>query len=164
MGVLMPAEVAIPDIAVRIELNERQRAVRCRQRAQLGQRDAVIAADPQRDHAGVGQRAQRSGDRRVAILDKAGHHRRVAVIHDRQRLKHLDIQLDIVRPQHMRGRAHRLGAKARADLERRAGVERQTDHGDIDILSRLNVRQAREGAHAGEARRGQRVGRLVAQA
>jgi hypothetical protein len=30
-------------------------------------------------------------------------------------------------------------AKARANLEHRAGIKRQTDHGDIDILGCLNM-------------------------
>ena len=44
MKVLLP-EVLLPDVAVRVELHECERPVLARERAQLGERDRMVAAE-----------------------------------------------------------------------------------------------------------------------
>ena len=52
-----PPEVALPDVAVRVEVHEPERAVHRQRGAQLGERHGVVAADADRDR----RRPRRSG-------------------------------------------------------------------------------------------------------
>ena len=52
------AEVLVPGVAVRVEVDQRQRAVPGGVGAELGERDGVVAAEDDREHAGVDERAE----------------------------------------------------------------------------------------------------------
>ena len=88
---VLAAEVVTPGVDVRVELDERQRPVLLRNRAQARQRDRVIAADDQRRRAGVEDPRHPAFDRRVGRLN--AHRRRVDVagIDDRQLLERRDL-------------------------------------------------------------------------
>ena len=64
-------------------------------------------------------------------------------------------------PQQDRAGAHGLRAEPRADAEAGAGVEGHADDRDVDAVEVLDVRAAREGAHAGVAGREEGVGGAV---
>ncbi len=55
---VLDAVVGVPDVGVRVEVGERQRAVNGGRRAQLGEDDGVVAAQAERDDAGGMDRSQ----------------------------------------------------------------------------------------------------------
>ena len=93
----------------------------------------------------------------VAALRVARDDRDVAVVDAGQDLERRDVQVRVVRPEHDARRADGVRAEAAADPVGDAGVERDADDRDVDVLERPHVRQPGEGRGAGEARALQRV-------
>ena len=146
------AEVLVPRVAVRVELDERERPVLAREHAQLGERDRVVAAESEREDAGVDERRERLLDLAVRALGVARRDRHVAVVDDRERLDDVDVERRVVRPQQRRRRADRLGAEARARPVARRRVERDAVDGRVHAGEVGRVRRAHERPDPGEAR------------
>ena len=123
-----------------------------RRGAQLGERDGVVAADPERDRPAAVDRLGVGLDARERVLDVARNGGRVAVVDARERAPDHHVLGGVVGPQERRGRAHGLGPEARAGAVRRAGVPRDPEERDVDVLGRLDVRQPPERARAAVAR------------
>ena len=81
--VVLLAEVAVPGVGVRVEVDDRDGAARSG-RAEVRQRAGVVAADQERDDTGLDDRGHGPLDRLVAALDVAGDDRDVAVVDARQ--------------------------------------------------------------------------------
>ena len=150
--VVRSSEVRVPDVVVGVQVHEAERPVHRRRGAQLGERDGVVAADPERDRPAAVDRLGVGLDARQRVLDVARHGRRVAVVHARERAPDHHVLGGVVGPQERRGRAHGLGPEARARAVRRAGVPRDPEERDVDVLGRLDVRQPPERARAAVAR------------
>ena len=136
--VVLLAEVAVPGVGVRVEVDDGDRAARSR-RPEVGQRAGVVAADQERDDAGLDDRRDGRLDRRVAPLGVAGHDRDVAVVDARQDVERLDVEVRVVRPEHHARGADGVRAEPAADPVRDAGVERDADDRDVDVLERPDV-------------------------
>ena len=94
--VVLLAEVAVPGVGVRVEVDDRDRAARP-SRPQVRQRAGVVAADEQRDDARLDDRGDGLLDRLVAALDVARHDRDVAVVDARQDVERLHVEIGVVR-------------------------------------------------------------------
>ena len=140
------AVVRLPDVGVGVQVHQRERAVHRGRRPQLGQHHRVVAAEAERHHAGRCTGSRYSWIRPQRLLVVAGHGRRVAVVDHRQVLGHVDPQALVVRAQQRRRGADRLRPEPRAGLERDGVVGRHADHGDVDVLERLDAGQPHEGA------------------
>ena len=147
-----------------VEVDERQRAVPGSVGAELGERDRVVAAEHDREHAGVDERAEALLGQLVRADRVAGRELEVAGVDSREVGEDVDVLLGVVRAKERRGRPDRLGAEAGAGAEARGGVEREADDGEVDVLHVGHVREAHEGADPREARAPERVGGLVAAA
>ena len=75
-------EVLVPGVAVGVQLDERERAMPARQRAQLGQRDGVVAAEREREDAGIDERCERLLHLAIGAFGVARRDRHVAVVDD----------------------------------------------------------------------------------
>ena len=158
------SDVRVPDVCVSIEENEPERAVHGGMRPQLAEHDGVVAAETERPRAGAHDRLEALGDLRRRALRVPGRDRDVTEVRDGERAEDLHVLRRVVRPQRDRRRPHRLGAEPRARPVRRARVERDAEHRDVDALGIVRERAAPERANAGVPRSGERVGRLVARA
>ena len=125
--------------------------------AQVGERAGVVAADQQRDDAGLDDRRDRRLDRRVAAFRVARDDRDVAVVDARQDVERADVEVGVVRPEHHARRAHGVGTEPAADAVGHAGVEGDADDREVDVLERPDVRQPGKGRRAREPRALQRV-------
>ena len=153
--------VGVPEVRVRVEVQQAELPVHARERAQLGERDRVVAAHAERDDAGLGDRPHEVLDPLQRVLDVAGHGRRVAEVDGRQLAEHLHALDGVVRADHARRRAHRLRPEAGAGAERRPAVPRHPEDGGVRALERRDVRQPRERPRSGEPRRLERIPWLV---
>src|SRR5581483_5473118 len=156
------AEVRLPGVAVRVELDERERARAPGDRAQLRERDRMVAAQRERADAGVDERRETLLDAPVGLLRVARRHRQVAVVGDRDGLEQVELEPRVIGPEEGGGGPDRLRAEARARPEARRRVERDAEHRDLERLRIGNVREPHERADAAEARHLLRVERLVA--
>ena len=148
------AEVRVPDVVVGVEVHEPERAVHRRRGAQLGERHRVVAADAERDRAAAVDRPRRRpGCARACPRCSRARSARRRSRRTRARRRPCTSCAGLYGPQQRRGRAHGLGPEARARPERRAGVPRDAEERDVDVLGRLDVRQPPERARAAVARR-----------
>ncbi len=92
-------EVLVPRVAVGIELDERKRPVALRDDAQLGERDRVVAAEGEREDAGLDNRRERLLDAPVRALGVSRRDRQIAVVDDRERLAEIDAEARVERPE-----------------------------------------------------------------
>ena len=135
---------------MRVELHEAESAVPARDRAQLGERDGVVAAHREREDTRVDERRERFLDLCVRPLRVARRDRHVAEVDDRERLDDVHRDRGVVRAEERRRRANRLGAEPRARAEARPGVERDAERGRVDAVQIRHVRRAHERADARE--------------
>ena len=155
------AVVLVPGVGVRVEHDHGHRPVAAH-RPQVRQRDRVVAAEQERDHAGLGERPDVVLDRLVAALGEARDDRDVAAVDAGQMLERLDVERRVVGAQEQRGRADGVRPEPPADPEGDAGVERDPDDRDVHVLERVHQRQPRERGDAHEAGRQAGIGGLVA--
>ena len=125
---------------MRIEVHEADRSVHGSGRAQLGEGDAVVAADPERDYPGAVDRLDVLLDARERVLDVPRNGGRVAVVDAREPSPDHHVLHRVVGAQHRRGRAHRLGAEARPWAIGGAGVPRHAEDRDLDAVGLDEVR------------------------
>ena len=160
MEVPLP-EVLLPRVGVRVELNERHRAVPTRHRAQLRERDRVVSAERDRKDAALYDGDEAFFDLRVRSLRVAGRDRKVAVVDDGQSLGDVDPERRVIRTDERRRAADRLGPEPRAGAVARRRVEGNAIDGGVDSGEVGDVRRAHERSNAGEARNHLRVERPV---
>ena len=72
---------------------------RC-QCTQFSQGNAVVAADIEHDHAGLSHGAHSLRHRCVALVDKAGINRGIAIIDTRKHLKGFDLEVGVIITHH----------------------------------------------------------------
>jgi hypothetical protein len=154
--VVLLAEVRVPGIGVRVEVDDRNRAARSR-RPEMRQGAGMVAADEERDDPAGHDRLDGRLDRGVAPFSVAGHDRDVAVVDARQDVEGLDGEVRVVRPEHHRGGPDRVRAEATPDPVGDARVERHADDRDVDLVERPDVRQPGERGRASEPRARHRV-------
>ena len=88
-----------------------------------------------------------------AAVGEAGDHVRVAGVDHREALEDGHALRRVVgRVDGERRLADRAGAEAGARAHGEPRVERQADHGDVDVVELRDVRQTQERGHAGDAR------------
>ena len=155
------AEVGVPGVEVRVEVDHRDRPVQLVHHPQQGQRDRVVAADGDQLVAAVEHRAGTLVD----LLDRGPDVERVAGevagVHDlldRERLDVLDrveVAQQLARCPDVAG--PEAGARAVAD----PGVERHTHHRHVGTLDLVEPGQTGERRGAGEARDHGRVDRTA---
>jgi hypothetical protein len=131
------AEVFIPSVRVRIELDEGQRSVDRRGRPELGKRDRMVAAQDYRDDTGSVNLFQALPYLLVALLDVAGDDGNVAVVDDREVVEDLDVLGGVEGPEEMRDASYPFGTEAGPGAERSAGVEGSADDGGVGVLEVL---------------------------
>ena len=111
---------------------------------------------------GLDDRGDRALDRLVAPLDVAGHDRDVAVVDAREDVERLDVEVRVVGAQHHARGAHPVRTEPAAGAVGDAGIERDADDRQVDLLERPHVRQPGERRRPGEPRALERVLRDVA--
>ena len=154
--------VAIPDVRMRVEENEAERAVHRGMRPELAEDDRVVSAETEGPRTRADDGLETLRDLRHRLLCVAGGDLDVTEIGDGEPAEDLSVLDGVVRPQHHRRRSHGLRAEPRAGTVRRPRVERNPEHGDVDAVGAVDERAPREGPHARVARRGEGVRRLVA--
>ena len=163
MEVLL-AEVRLPRVGVRVELDECEWAMTLRKHAQLGEGDRVVAAERNGEDSCLDDRCQSLDDLRIRALGVAGRNRQIAVIHDRERVDDVEVVRRVVRTDERRGGTNRLRSEPRAGAVARRGVEgnpvdRRVDSGKLGHVRRAHVRPDPR-----EARDHLRIERLVRRA
>ena len=156
------AEVLVPRVRVRVQQDERQRAVAGGQHAQLGERDGMIPSQCEGEHAGLDHRRERGLDAPVGLDGVSGRDGKVAQVDHGERLDEIDAPGGVVRAKERRGRADPLRPEACARTERRRRVERDAEDRDVHARQVRRVGKARKRPHAREARQDPRVERAVA--
>ncbi len=121
----------------------------------------MVAAEHEREHAGVDERRERRLDPPVRTLGVSRGDRQVAVIDDRDGLEEVDVERGMVGAEQDRGRADRFWPEAGAGPEARRRVEGDPDRRRVHAGEVGHVRQAHERPDAGETRIDPRVDRPV---
>ena len=80
---LLP-EVLVPQVVVRVELDQRERPVHRRERPELGEQHRVVAAEADGRHAGARDLLERRGRALERVHRRSGHRRHVAVVDERE--------------------------------------------------------------------------------
>jgi hypothetical protein len=117
----------------------------------------MIAAEHERERAGLDERRERRLDPPVRALGVSGRDRQVAVVDDREGFEHVDVERGVVRAQQHRRGADALRTEPRTGPEAGRRVERDPDRRCIDSRQVGHVRQAHEGADARKTRIDARV-------
>ena len=137
-------EIVRPGVDMRVEVNERDRAVPLRECAQQRQRDAVIAAerDEMRDTGRL------LLDQRQALGDIAERNGEIANIGERQRRRIDPMHRMIAIDQHAACLSDRRRTEARAGAI--GGAEIEGNAGDADRRGRIVARDAEKARRNGE--------------
>ena len=135
------AEVGVPGVQVRVEVDQRDRAVPGGGGPQQRQRDGVVAADGDQVGGLVEQRAGGVVDAGDGFRDIEGAGRDVAGVGHLVDVQRAGFQPRVVGPEQLRPVPHGGGAEPRPRAVRDAGVER--DAGDRDGRA-PDVLQARQ--------------------
>ena len=138
-------------VGVRVEVDEPDRAVTLGAGADVGLGDRVVAAEHDRDRAGVEHLADQLLDRRVVALGARRAHRRVAEVDDAQRRERVDLGLEVA-PGRQARCADRPRAEARPGAQGDEIVGRRADDRDIDpgeLRRILRVGETRVGQQPG---------------
>ena len=152
VGDLVAAEVRIPRVRVRIELEQRELPVRRRRGAQERQRHGVVAAEADDRGPAFIQGARVLLDRGVRLDDVDRARRRVARVDDLQLIEREHVERLVVRLEQQRRLADPGRPEARATAERGAEVDRSAEHRDVRRVHVLETREPREGPQPEEAR------------
>ena len=146
------AEVGVPGVGVRVELEQRERTASRGGGAQQRQADRVVAAEAEHPPTVVHDRAGRLLDGGVTGLDVDRGRRGVAGVCDLRRRERGDRLGVVVGPQQQRRLADRGRAEARSGAEGGRAVEGGAQHRHVGAADGRERRQSREGPDAGEAR------------
>ena len=153
------AKVGVPGVEVRVEVDQRDRAVPRRGGAQQRQRDRVVPADRDQVVHGAEQGA-RPGLHLADGLPQVERVRaEVPGVGDLMPGPRRHVQSRMVGPQQLGPGPDRRRAEPRTRPVRHAGVERDARDGHRGGTDVGQPRQPREGVGPGEARDGQRVRR-----
>src|SRR5215207_3891820 len=155
-------EVGVPGVGMGVELHEGERSVHSRSRPKFWQGDGMVAAQDYQGYSGLVHRCQALLYVPVALLYVAWDDGNVTVVYDREVVEDRHVQARVVAPQEVGSAAYPFGTETGPGPEGGACIERRTYDGGVGVLQVLRVRQAHEGSDAREARRLERVGRLVA--
>lgn len=120
--------------------------------AKFAQRDRMVAAEADRDHARVKDGLKSFFYEAVGFLDIAGDHGQVTVVDARDVVKDGDLLDRIVGADHHGGVADCGRSEPLARAVASGGVERSADEGDVHVLGGLDMRKAHEGPDAAELR------------
>src|SRR5262249_7456085 len=123
-----------------------------RERPEDRERNRMIAADDERDGAGVVDRADARLDRLVTFFDADRRRVDVAGIGYLQAIEWRDFLKIAVRPDERGLRANFTRRKPGARTVRRAAVVRDADDCDVEAAGILDVRQAHERGGLRESR------------
>ena len=156
------AEVRLPRVAVRVELHERERPLRTRERPQLGERDRVVAAHRERADTALGEGSERILDAPIRPLGVSRSHGKVAVVGDGDLVEQVEPEAGVVGAQERRRGANGLGAEAGAGPEARGRIEWDPEDCHLEGVGIDDMRQAHERPDAREAGNHLRVERPVA--
>lgn len=159
MGILA-AEILVPEIVVRVELHERDRAVFFGDGAEDGEADGVISTDTDAADTGAKERSQAFFDADEGVFDGERIDREVTEIGDAVFRKGLHSQDGIPGSDDGGLDADVTRAEARAGSVGGAAVERNADQGDVEFIGLRDMGQAHEGGDAGETSVAEGVERL----
>ena len=131
---------------MRVEQDERERAVLARVGAQLAEHDRVVAAEDDRRRARVDDRAELVGDLAGRARGVAGRDLEVAQVGDRAAREHVDVERRVVRAQELRRGADRPPARSARPARKLVAVSNgmptkptSTPAGDRTCGQRANV-------------------------
>ncbi len=153
------AEVGVPGVEVRVEVDEGERPVPPGGRPQQRQGDGVVAADRHQPPAARQERVGRGLNLADRLLGAEGRAGDVTGVDHLGQREGQGIECRVVGAQEARALPDRRRAEAGARPVARAAVEGDADHGDVPARHLGDRRQAGEGADAGEARDRSGVGR-----
>src|SRR5262249_18928859 len=145
--------VGVPDVGVRVEQDQAGRTVGGGDGPKLGERDQMVASEPERDGAGRGDRLEVGGEAPDRLLVVAGRSPDVPAVDDLERAEHVGVERRVVVTEQDRNRSDRFRAEARAGAKAGAAVEGDADDGDVDALQLGREGPAGEGANSAEAGR-----------
>ena len=135
--------VGIPEIRVRVEVHEPERAMDAGKRTQLGERHRVIAAHGDADDPGFSKRRDELLDTSKRLLDVSRCGRRIAVVDCRERSEHLHLLHGVVRTDHPGRGPDGFGAGSSSAAKRRAAIPRQPVDGGFHSGQFLHRRKTR---------------------
>src|SRR6266545_3880489 len=158
---LLP-EVLVPEVMVRVELDQGQRSVHGRERAKLREQDRMVSAQTEGRGPGASDLLE-GGCRPLERVDRrTGHGGHVPVVDEGELRDHVDPKQWVVVPQHDRRAPDPLWAEACAAPEGDSAIGRDADYGDVHPVELPYVREPHERPRAGESRHLERVRRPVA--
>jgi hypothetical protein len=135
---------------VRVEVHQRDRAVRAGHRPQHRQRDRVVAADGDHLPVALQQLGGVPGDLRHGLVDRERRHGHVPGVHDLNRRERAGVQLDVMAgPQVPRCLPDRHRAEPGARPVGGAAVERRAEHGDVVVSDPVDFGKSAERPGAG---------------
>ena len=147
---VLGAEVGVPGVEVRVEVQQGDRAVPARHRAQQRQRDGVVAAEGHQAGAGVQQVVGGGLDGLHGLVDVERVGGDVAGVRDLGEREGRGVLRRVVRAQQPGRLTDGVAAEAGAGAVGDAGVEGHADHGDV------GAGRPRPAAAAGRRSRGPR--------
>src|SRR4029077_16971707 len=157
---VLAAEILVPQIVVRVELDERKRAVFFCDGTQNREADGMVPAHTNTTHTGIEKRSNSLLNAEKSVFDGKRIHWEVAEIGDAVLLKRIHVKDGIPRANDRGLREDISWPEARAGAIRRAAIERNADESDLQFFGLSDVRQTHESGDAGEAGEGEGVKRL----
>ena len=157
---ILAAKILVPQIIVRVELDQRNGAVLFCNGAQNRQTDRVIAPYANAPHTSSQKRSDSLLDTKKRVLDGKRIHGEIPKVRDAKLGEGIHLQNRVPRPDDRGLRANMTRPKARAGPISCASIEGNADESDLELLVLGDVRQAHEGGYAGETGMAQSVERL----
>ncbi len=144
-------EVGVPGVQVRVEVHQRDRAVRADHRPQHGQRDRVVAADRDDLPVALQQVPGVPGDLRHGLVDRERRHRHIPGVDHLDGRERAGVQLDVMAGSQVPGG---LPDRHRTEPGSRpvggAVVERGAEHGDVVVGDPVDFGKSAERTRPGE--------------
>jgi len=157
---ILATEILVPEIVVRVELDERNGPVFFGDSAKDGKADGVITPNANTTRSGFESRRDSLLDALKRVLDGKRIYREVAKVGDAIFREGIDAEHGIPGTDNRGLYADVAGAEARAGAVGCASIERDANQGDIQFFGLNDVREAHEGRDAGEAGEAKSVERL----
>src|SRR5258708_32538982 len=143
MGILA-AEVLVPQVVVRIELNQRTRAVFLCHRAQNWQADGMITANANAAHGGLQKSGNASLDTAEGVLNRKRIHRKITEIGGAVFGEGIYMQHGIPRPDYRRLSAYVARAEARPRPISGSPIKRHANQSNLQLFGLRNMGQPHE--------------------